>query len=62
MLIKIAVDAMGGDHAPVTEVEGAIQAAREFKVGVILVGQHDRIKRGSWTTMAMERAGCRSRS
>jgi len=45
MLIKIAVDAMGSDHAPVTEVEGAIQAAREFKVGVLLVGQHDRIRK-----------------
>src|SRR5262245_49154112 len=44
MLIKIAVDAMGGDHAPVAEVEGAIQAAREFRVGVVLVGQQDRIK------------------
>ncbi len=43
MLTKIAVDAMGGDHAPVAEVEGALMAARELRVGVILVGPEDRI-------------------
>ncbi len=43
MLTKIAVDAMGGDHAPVAEVEGALQAAHELKVGVVLVGPEDRI-------------------
>ena len=43
MLTKIAVDAMGGDHAPVAEVEGALMAARESRVGVILVGPEDRI-------------------
>ena len=43
MLTKIAVDAMGGDHAPVAEVEGALLAARELQVGVILVGPEDRI-------------------
>lgn len=39
--LTIAVDAMGGDHAPKSEVEGAIQAARELGVGVILVGLKD---------------------
>ena len=43
MLTKIAVDAMGGDHAPIAEVEGAIQAALELHVGVTLVGQEERI-------------------
>ncbi len=43
MLTKIAVDAMGGDLAPVAEVEGALQAALELNVGVILVGLQDRI-------------------
>ncbi len=38
-MITIAVDAMGGDHAPRPEVEGAVQAAREFDVRVLLVGQ-----------------------
>ena len=35
--MKIAVDAMGGDHAPRTEVEGAIRAARTLGVGIILL-------------------------
>ena len=34
----IAIDAMGGDHAPHTIVEGAVLAARDFRIPVILVG------------------------
>ena len=37
-MLTIAVDAMGGDHAPKREVEGAIRAAEELQIGVILVG------------------------
>lgn len=37
-MTTIAVDAMGGDHAPQAEVEGAILAAREYGVGPLLVG------------------------
>ena len=37
-MLTIAVDAMGGDHAPKSEVEGAIAAARDLSVKVILVG------------------------
>ncbi len=36
--MKIAVDAMGGDNAPHAIVAGAVQAARAFGVGIILVG------------------------
>jgi len=36
--MKIAVDAMGGDNAPHAVVAGAVHAAREFGVGIILVG------------------------
>ena len=36
-MITIALDAMGGDHAPRAEVEGAIAAARELGVRVLLV-------------------------
>jgi glycerol-3-phosphate acyltransferase PlsX len=36
--MKIAVDAMGGDHGPAVVVEGAIAAHREFGASVILVG------------------------
>src|SRR5215510_12776619 len=38
-MITIAVDAMGGDHAPRPEVEGSVLAARDFGVRVLLVGQ-----------------------
>lgn len=43
--MKIALDAMGGDFAPVNPVEGAVAALREFSdVELILVGQEDKIK------------------
>jgi len=38
---KIAVDAMGGDRAPRVVVDGAILAARELGVEVVLVGQKE---------------------
>src|SRR6202008_2700818 len=38
-MITIAVDAMGGDHAPRPEVEGSVLAARELGGGGLLVGQ-----------------------
>lgn len=44
-MLTIAVDAMGGDHAPKSEVEGAIRAARHLGVKVILVGQQDVVRR-----------------
>ena len=44
-MLTIAVDAMGGDHAPKMEVEGAIRAARSYGVRVILVGREDDIYR-----------------
>jgi glycerol-3-phosphate acyltransferase PlsX len=37
-MTTIAIDAMGGDHAPRAEVEGATLAAREFGVHIALVG------------------------
>ncbi|MEW6125448.1 MAG: phosphate acyltransferase PlsX [Acidobacteriota bacterium] len=43
-MLKIAVDAMGGDYAPASEVEGAIQAVRELDASVILVGQIEKIQ------------------
>jgi glycerol-3-phosphate acyltransferase PlsX len=43
--MKIAVDAMGGDHAPEEIVKGAIKGALAFpELEVILVGQRDRIE------------------
>jgi phosphate acyltransferase len=44
-MLTIAVDAMGGDHAPTSEVEGAIKAVRSLPVRVILVGQEDSLRR-----------------
>ena len=38
---KIAIDAMGGDHAPGVVVEGALLASQELSVDLILVGQKD---------------------
>jgi len=40
----IAVDAMGSDHAPRVEVEGAVLAAREWGVRTLLVGQQDLLR------------------
>src|SRR5579883_3510559 len=44
-MTTIAVDAMGGDHAPKSEVEGAIRAASSLNVNVVLVGREDVLKR-----------------
>jgi len=41
--MKIAVDAMGGDHAPEHPVAGAVMAARELGADVVLVGQEDAV-------------------
>jgi glycerol-3-phosphate acyltransferase PlsX len=38
-MIAIAVDAMGGDHAPSAVVDGAVAAARHLAVQVALVGR-----------------------
>jgi glycerol-3-phosphate acyltransferase PlsX len=37
--MKIAIDAMGGDRAPEVVVDGAVQAARDLELEVVLVGQ-----------------------
>src|SRR6202789_4306587 len=43
-MTTIALDAMGGDHAPRAEVEGAILAARELGVRILLVGIEATVK------------------
>jgi glycerol-3-phosphate acyltransferase PlsX len=43
-MTTIAIDAMGGDHAPRAEVEGAILAARELDVRIILVGAESAVR------------------
>ncbi len=42
--MKIAVDAMGSDARPVPDVLGAVQAAREYGVEILLVGPQARIQ------------------
>ena len=44
--INVAVDAMGGDNAPVEIIKGAIEAVNESsQVKVFLTGQEEIIKR-----------------
>jgi glycerol-3-phosphate acyltransferase PlsX len=44
-LVKVAVDAMGGDHAPAEIVKGAVEAVNSQKdLKVFLVGQEDAVK------------------
>ncbi len=42
--MRIAVDAMGGDHAPRRPVDGALAAARHLGLGIDLVGRADVIR------------------
>ncbi len=42
--MRVAIDAMGGDHAPREIVAGGVQAARELGVEVILVGPTGRLQ------------------
>ncbi|MFW9604397.1 MAG: phosphate acyltransferase PlsX [Trichlorobacter sp.] len=41
--MRVAIDAMGGDNAPAIEVEGAVAAAREFGIPILLVGDQARL-------------------
>ncbi|MDP3768069.1 MAG: hypothetical protein Q8S13_08645 [Dehalococcoidia bacterium] len=43
--MKIALDAMGGDIAPEPQIAGAVRAARELPVEIILVGPKDELER-----------------
>ncbi len=43
--MRIALDAMGGDHAPASVVAGAVEAAREYaEVSLVLFGDEARIR------------------
>lgn len=42
--MKIIVDAMGGDFAPRVVIEGAIAAAEEYNVQIVLVGDEEKVK------------------
>ncbi|MFH1135930.1 MAG: phosphate acyltransferase PlsX [Pseudomonadota bacterium] len=49
--MKIAVDAMGGDRAPQVVVEGALEAAKDYGLSVILVGDQETVN------LELEKAG-----
>ena len=51
--MKIAVDAMGGDFGPRVTVEGAVRAAEEYDVDVVLVGVERSSSRKSSTSSAL---------
>src|SRR5260221_13525465 len=43
--IRIAVDAMGGDYAPAEIVKGALLAAKEYPVKILLVGKEEIVRK-----------------
>ncbi len=45
--MKILVDAMGGDNAPLEIIKGSIDAHNEYGIDIILVGQEDVIRKVS---------------
>ncbi|MBI3734370.1 MAG: phosphate--acyl-ACP acyltransferase, partial [Chloroflexi bacterium] len=42
--MRIVLDAMGSDSRPIADVAGAVDAAREWGVGVVLVGPEAQLK------------------
>lgn len=42
--MKIVLDAMGGEHSPVAEVEGAVAAAKAHAIEVVLVGKKEAVE------------------
>ncbi|MGH9349135.1 MAG: phosphate acyltransferase PlsX [Vicinamibacterales bacterium] len=58
-MIRIAVDAMGGDHAPAHIVDGAVAAARHLDVHLALVGPTSAVEaglasHGDWRSLGIE--------
>ncbi|MEZ5399051.1 MAG: phosphate acyltransferase PlsX [Bryobacteraceae bacterium] len=58
-MVTIAVDAMGGDHAPQSEVSGVIEAVRQHNVRVQLVGREDLVlaelnKHSGWKSLPID--------
>lgn len=42
--MRVAVDAFGGDNAPLAAIKGAVLATKEYNLEVILVGDEEKIK------------------
>jgi len=45
MTTRVALDAMGGDQGPVVNIEGAVAAARELGLSILLVGNEEELSR-----------------
>ncbi len=43
--MRIALDAMGGDYAPIETVKGALEAIKEIDISVVLVGKEEELKK-----------------
>src|SRR5260221_12552782 len=43
-MVRIALDAMGGDHAPLAPVAGAVRAARAWGYEIQLVGRQAEVR------------------
>ena len=43
-MTKVALDAMGGDNAPMAPVLGAIEAVKAWGEQIVLVGREDEIR------------------
>src|SRR5439155_24462703 len=43
-MVRIALDAMGGDHAPAAPVAGAVRAARAWGFEIQLVGREGEVR------------------
>ncbi|MBI4470594.1 MAG: phosphate acyltransferase PlsX, partial [Acidobacteria bacterium] len=56
-MLTIALDAMGGDAAPRSEIEGALQALEDFPMAVLLIGPEVRLR-----DEVRKRAGTRPRA
>jgi|SRR5262245_4123884 len=44
-MLKIAIDAMGGDHAPRAVIEGALLAVKDLGVEIVLVGEGETVEK-----------------
>ena len=42
--MRIILDAMGGDNAPEAVVKGAVRAAKELDVDIVLVGREEEVR------------------
>ncbi len=56
-LVRVAVDAMGGDNAPTEIIKGVVEAVHaDERVKVFLVGQEDVVKKGTRSLFLSGRA------